>query len=314
MHFVEEFTRRKLTYSTDILHAISGLADFMAAAARTEYLCGLWRRELNEFLLWYLDNTHELGGKNPPLLAPRPFRFELTYSPFSQMGYRHEREYPVSTRRHASYHAPSWSWASVFGPIGFLLGRLDTAAGDQLSHVRKDGALAQSKTRASLLENVDMHYTMDFLTLFGPPKEGASLTVLVPTLPVTWTGTRDASDPLLNFKSEYVLTYTPGPSETASSFTVDFVPDLFDGESSSSIGDWLLLLFVTLDNEGTIPYNHDSGVVSGIKCKVAMGLVLAPEPSDGMNGEMFKVRRRLLLCGHVIRDGLAFWSRSDRLK
>lgn len=170
MHFVEGFTRRKLTYSTDILHAISGLADFMATAARTEYLCGLWRRELNEFLLWYLDSTHELGGKHPPLLAPRPFRSELTYSPFSPMGYRHKRAYPVSPRRHASYHAPSWSWASVIGPIGFLLGRLDTAAGDQLFHVRKDGALAQSKTRASLLENVDMHYTMDSLTPFGPPK------------------------------------------------------------------------------------------------------------------------------------------------
>jgi hypothetical protein len=77
------------------------------------------------------------------------------------------------------------------------------------------------------------------------------------------------------------LTHTPGPSGTASSFTVDFEPDLFDGESSILIGDWLLLLFVTLDTDATIPYQHDSGSVSGIKCKVAIGLVLAPEPSAG---------------------------------
>jgi hypothetical protein len=83
---------------------------------------------------------------------------------------------------------------------------------------------------------------------------------------------------MLSYRTEHVVTYTPGPSGTASSFTADFQPDFFDGESSISIGDWLLLLFVTLDNEGVVPH-FNNGVVSGVKCKVAMGLVLAPGPS-----------------------------------
>jgi hypothetical protein len=278
MHFVEEFTRRKLTSSTDTLHALSGLAGLMAAAAHTEYLCGLWRRKLDEFLLWYVDDTQEDGRKNWPATAPRPFRSRRTPLPFKPRPSEQTRKYPVRSRRHASYYAPSWSWASVIGPIGFLLGRLDTRAGDQLSHVRKDGALAKSTTRRSLLETVDVHYATDSLNPFGPPKEGASLTVLAPTLPVTWTGKRDPSDPMLSYRTEHVVTYTPGPSGTASSFTADFQPDFFDGESSISIGDWLLLLFVTLDNEGVVPH-FNNGVVSGVKCRVAMGLVLAPGPS-----------------------------------
>ena len=125
-----------------------------------------------------------------------------------------------------------------------------------------------------------MHYATDSLDLFDPPKEGSSLTVLGPTLPVTWTGKRDPSDPMFSYKTEHVVTYTPSPSGTASSSTADSQPDFFDGESSISIGDSLLLLFVTLDNEAIIPHLNN-GAVSGVRCRVAMGLVLAPGPSAG---------------------------------
>jgi hypothetical protein len=41
MHFVQEFTQRQLSYCTDILHALSGLAGYMATAAEADYVCGI---------------------------------------------------------------------------------------------------------------------------------------------------------------------------------------------------------------------------------------------------------------------------------
>ncbi|KAF1968012.1 HET-domain-containing protein, partial [Bimuria novae-zelandiae CBS 107.79] len=56
MNFVEEFTRRHLTFNKDILHALAGLAAFMEAVTGAEYVHGIWKRELAEFLLW---TTHK---------------------------------------------------------------------------------------------------------------------------------------------------------------------------------------------------------------------------------------------------------------
>jgi hypothetical protein len=51
MHFVQEFTQRQLTYSTGILHALSGLASYMATATKADYVCGIWKKQLAEFLM-----------------------------------------------------------------------------------------------------------------------------------------------------------------------------------------------------------------------------------------------------------------------
>jgi hypothetical protein len=119
MHFVEEFTRRELTYSTDTLHALSGLAEFMGAVAQTDYLCGLWKKNLAEFLLWEV----EVGGNpNLPMTSPRPFRITAA----GQQAAQTPGGNTPRAKRHAAYHAPSWSWASVIAPIHFHIGRLDT--------------------------------------------------------------------------------------------------------------------------------------------------------------------------------------------
>ncbi|KAG8412667.1 hypothetical protein J3458_013109 [Metarhizium acridum] len=126
-HFVSEFTQRQLTYSTDTLHALSGLASYMATAAKADYICGIWKQKLSEFLKWRVD--YALGVKT-----------ELSSAPFRGPLFNHARP-PVYPRRHKSYYAPSWSWASIIGPITFLAGRLDTSDKDQVSHIRKNGTI-----------------------------------------------------------------------------------------------------------------------------------------------------------------------------
>ena len=75
------YSRRKLTFSSDKLVALSGIAAQMTRVFKPEdYLAGLWRPSLPQSLLWYTPK----GG--------------------------------VSARQ---YRAPSWSWASIDGEIDY---------------------------------------------------------------------------------------------------------------------------------------------------------------------------------------------------
>lgn len=74
---VEIYSRRQLTYPSDKLVAIDGIARVLRNGAGGDYIAGLWRNGLESQLLWC---THKL---------------------FEQ----------------AEYRAPSWSWASVDGPV-----------------------------------------------------------------------------------------------------------------------------------------------------------------------------------------------------
>ena len=76
---VEQFTKRNLTKQQDRLVAIAGLASAMNQIWPDEYLCGLWKSNLNRGLLWF--NVDE------------------------------------NSQRHNSYYAPSWTWASITGKI-----------------------------------------------------------------------------------------------------------------------------------------------------------------------------------------------------
>lgn len=87
---VQEYSYRKLTKPEDRLPALSGIARFFQATLREEagdqetklpqYLAGMWRDDLLEQLLW---------------IAKQP-----------------------TTANHV-YVAPTWSWASINGPIDF---------------------------------------------------------------------------------------------------------------------------------------------------------------------------------------------------
>ena len=91
---VEEYTRLDLTFASDRLPALYGLAGarervIKTPAHKNQYLFGLWRDNLLPGLLW------QVGTRN----------------------YLSADKY-VSKRQPSSY-APTWSWASVTGPVRY---------------------------------------------------------------------------------------------------------------------------------------------------------------------------------------------------
>jgi hypothetical protein len=85
---VASYTKRLLSFDTDRLPAISGLASAIRRPPGDEYLCGIWKLDLPLCLLW---NAFPSGSKDGQL----------------------------TSRRHREYYSPSWSWASITGAIDF---------------------------------------------------------------------------------------------------------------------------------------------------------------------------------------------------
>jgi hypothetical protein len=79
---VRPFTCRKLSRATDILPAISAVAEKFQAVLGDDYLAGLWKADLKRGLLW-------------------------------------RKQYSSIAHPIAEYRAPSWSWASVEGPVEY---------------------------------------------------------------------------------------------------------------------------------------------------------------------------------------------------
>ena len=84
---VEEYTQRKLTLGKDKLPALSGLAKYIATrtedSTSEDYIAGMWSESLKTDLLW------ESSWDDPDHLPKRP----------------------------SEWRAPTWSWASIDGPI-----------------------------------------------------------------------------------------------------------------------------------------------------------------------------------------------------
>lgn len=87
---VMRFTLLRLTHDADRLPAFSGAAKQFQMRLRQRYLAGLWDDSLLEDLLWYA--------------AP-------------ERGQEEQRYY---TRRPSEWRSPSWSWASVEGPVQYI--------------------------------------------------------------------------------------------------------------------------------------------------------------------------------------------------
>ena len=75
---VKDYTSLSLTYPTDALPALSGIAKVFAAKTQDEYVAGMWKRTLVSQLLWYFWTDH---GNS--IINVKPWR------------------------------APSWSWVSM---------------------------------------------------------------------------------------------------------------------------------------------------------------------------------------------------------
>ena len=77
-HTVGFFTKRSLTFPSDKLVAISGLAKLCQEAFHADYVAGLWRHNLELQLIWFTTSCCQ------------------------------QTRYPPQT-----YRAPTWSWASI---------------------------------------------------------------------------------------------------------------------------------------------------------------------------------------------------------
>ena len=79
-HLIERYSLRSMTYASDKLVALAGIAEKFGDALGTRYVAGFWEDRLLEYLMW-----HPKSGAT----------------------------------RTSSYRAPSWSWASLDGRIAF---------------------------------------------------------------------------------------------------------------------------------------------------------------------------------------------------
>lgn len=116
---VDDFSERDLTFHTDRLHAISGLAAWIQKSTNASYWAGLWSDEFPQALLWWvLDRKRDVKGTR------------------------------CISKRISPYQAPSWSWASVTGRI-LLYSEIDATIPD-LSNVKVEVLPASANLYGSL--------------------------------------------------------------------------------------------------------------------------------------------------------------------
>jgi hypothetical protein len=92
-YLIMEFTRRNLTRPSDRLPALSGLTSWMEQRTGDRYFGGVWCLDLAFLLLWHTTNGNDNDRETSPSIQP-PTRF-------------------------AGPYAPTWSWASISGPINY---------------------------------------------------------------------------------------------------------------------------------------------------------------------------------------------------
>ncbi|OTA97779.1 hypothetical protein M434DRAFT_65246 [Hypoxylon sp. CO27-5] len=99
LSLIENYTMRNLTVSGDKLTALAGVARALAEETGDRYFAGLWGRHFIEDLCWRMYPQEEIEDrrdmKNTPMMG-------------KVLG---------TVRRPTQYRAPSWSWASLDGPV-----------------------------------------------------------------------------------------------------------------------------------------------------------------------------------------------------
>ncbi|MCJ1318206.1 hypothetical protein MMC15_003534 [Xylographa vitiligo] len=119
---VEKFTSRNLTISDDRLPALASLGHCFHDLLKDSYHCGVFASDLHRGLLW---QTQDRVSERPP----------------------------------ASYRAPSWSWASVDGPVKFFFLRI--RGGPRQCHAKVLQVETYFRNRGKRGENDDMPDTED---------------------------------------------------------------------------------------------------------------------------------------------------------
>jgi Heterokaryon incompatibility protein (HET) len=106
---INEYTKRRLTRESDRLPALSGIVKEIHLETGDEYLSGLWKNDLRYGLSWKVDvlfSTEDAEWKRP-----------------------------------SKYRAPSWSWASIEGPV-----IMDLKGGRKIQNEEKYGSTDNPQT------------------------------------------------------------------------------------------------------------------------------------------------------------------------
>jgi hypothetical protein len=127
---VERYSFRKLTYQTDTLPALSGLANLMSQTHRCTYIAGLWQEDLQTGLAWYVLDTNRShlpsftqSSSIKTLLSPSSWSWTSRFRSATSVGVQKDADLPKeNTESKLPYIAPSWSWASAAGSRIHFLG------------------------------------------------------------------------------------------------------------------------------------------------------------------------------------------------
>jgi hypothetical protein len=154
MNIIEHYTTRDISKKRDKLPAISALARKVYALRSSDYLAGIWRKDL----------VYELGWMSFSCNSPSETSEE------SSIAQSDDRiHYSNSYTSKPLHRAPSWSWASVDGQVTYPYGEYN------ISSASNHSLLEYVNHRIKLRKNADP---------YGEITEG-HLTVIAQTIEVT---------------------------------------------------------------------------------------------------------------------------------
>ncbi|KAK3374746.1 hypothetical protein B0H63DRAFT_418942 [Podospora didyma] len=123
MILVTDFTHRGLSVENDRLAALAGISSGLERLLGDELLAGHWRSQLANSLAWCVDPDMEVGLPHRGAAIFNRGTTSRNSSTFSGLGnipsiMATEPE-SARTARPNTFRAPSWSWASVLGPVSY---------------------------------------------------------------------------------------------------------------------------------------------------------------------------------------------------
>lgn len=224
--FVVAYSYLNITYASDRLPAISGLArDYASRRPKQDpgqYLAGLWRNNIYGELVWFVG---------APLLrhrAKKEIRFQNEEEDAAKFT-------TTQKGRVREYVAPSWSWASVFDAVNYR----------------------GPEDNRPLCEVLDAFVSLNGDDEFGSVSEGCSLKVKGRLAKTSWTAISDGSGSV-----PYMLSSMIGSQQMDldDSQGIKFLPDYMitapDGNQISRSED-LFVLPVLSQKVSLIGWSYD---------------------------------------------------------
>ncbi|KAJ3531719.1 hypothetical protein NM208_g8757 [Fusarium decemcellulare] len=134
---VESYSRRQLSFETDKLPAIAGMARWLQQETGETYLAGLWKEHTCQDLLWRRYPYEEESPMWTNKSNRRQFGPQKPLPPFKEP---------------KAYRAPSWSWASLDGSVKFEVLSTTTCASFYDASLEYSGNSPFGQLRSGWLE------------------------------------------------------------------------------------------------------------------------------------------------------------------